>query len=168
MPGAFHEFPKWKYNATEEARIVTSRSEELALGPGWVDRPDLVHSIESKPVELRQAAETAGAKRHTSQSPELYQRERVLAGLPMRRLRAVRCHVPVIERPEPIDWPAIIAELQRQGASLRQIGGAIGVSHNTVTCWQQRRSRGTASIPNHADGEALLELHAILCGDEVE
>lgn len=35
----YHEFPKWKYHATEEPKIVQSKDEERALGEAWVDSP---------------------------------------------------------------------------------------------------------------------------------
>jgi len=39
------EFPKWKYHAEKEARIVGSKEAEAALGDGWVDSPaDIVAS----------------------------------------------------------------------------------------------------------------------------
>src|SRR5258708_6161768 len=34
----FHAYPKWKYHATAEARIVASAKEESDLGTGWADR----------------------------------------------------------------------------------------------------------------------------------
>lgn len=33
------EFPKWKYHATEPARIVNDQDEEDALGAGWHNTP---------------------------------------------------------------------------------------------------------------------------------
>lgn len=36
---ASHRFPRWLYHATLPARIVASRAEREALGPGWQVRP---------------------------------------------------------------------------------------------------------------------------------
>jgi hypothetical protein len=38
----YQPFPKWKYHATEEAKIVTDEAEEHALGAGWHDSPSQV------------------------------------------------------------------------------------------------------------------------------
>ena len=35
----FQAYPKWKYHATEMARMVNDASEEAALGEGWGDSP---------------------------------------------------------------------------------------------------------------------------------
>lgn len=37
----FMEYPKWKYRG-KEARIVENREEEVALGLGWVNEPNVV------------------------------------------------------------------------------------------------------------------------------
>lgn len=41
----YQEFPKWKYHATESARIVHSRAEEAALGDGWMNSPAELQAI---------------------------------------------------------------------------------------------------------------------------
>lgn len=44
-------FPKWKYHATERARVVHSVEEEEALGDSWADRPDLVSTKDASAAE---------------------------------------------------------------------------------------------------------------------
>ena len=39
------EFPKWKYHATESARIVHNPAEEAALGDGWVNSPAELQAV---------------------------------------------------------------------------------------------------------------------------
>jgi hypothetical protein len=41
-------YPKWKYHATQEARIVDDKEAELELGDWWFDRPDLVKTEPAK------------------------------------------------------------------------------------------------------------------------
>lgn len=52
----FAAYPKWKYHAFEEERLVENAAEEKALGPGWYDRPDLVPAEPAAPVVVSQAA----------------------------------------------------------------------------------------------------------------
>jgi hypothetical protein len=39
MGYVYQEFPKSKYHADGRVCVVKDAGEELALGPGWVDRP---------------------------------------------------------------------------------------------------------------------------------
>ncbi len=34
-----HEYPKWKYHATEAPKLVADKAEEDALGKGWHESP---------------------------------------------------------------------------------------------------------------------------------
>lgn len=34
-----HEYPKYKYHLTSQARVVSSEMEEKSLGDGWADSP---------------------------------------------------------------------------------------------------------------------------------
>lgn len=43
----FH-FPKWKYHAKEDARIVADAEEEKALGDDWFDKADLTNHTEDQ------------------------------------------------------------------------------------------------------------------------
>lgn len=52
-------FPKWKYHATERARVVHSVEEEEALGDSWADRPDLVST---KPAAAENEDDTPAAE----------------------------------------------------------------------------------------------------------
>ena len=38
----YQEYPKWKYHASKEPKLVSSKTEEIDLGPWWFDRPDMV------------------------------------------------------------------------------------------------------------------------------
>jgi hypothetical protein len=61
----FHAYPKWKYHAEKEARIVASAKEESDLGPGWADRPDLVAPA-AAPAVPSASDPSAGADRPPS------------------------------------------------------------------------------------------------------
>jgi hypothetical protein len=54
---------------------------------------------------------------------------------------------------KPIDWFAVIADLQRLGWNDAKIADQINVSPNTVWSWHNEQSR-----PSYAHGELLLEL----------
>ena len=47
----FREFPKCQYHADGRCVVVANAGEELALGPGWVDRPSQLPSVVPVGVE---------------------------------------------------------------------------------------------------------------------
>ena len=49
MGYVYQEFPKCKYHADGRVLVVQNAGEELALGPGWVDRPSQLSEV---PVEV--------------------------------------------------------------------------------------------------------------------
>lgn len=53
------EFPKWKYHASEEARIVKSAEAEAALGAGWVDSPAEVEASDPRLTRVEKALHDA-------------------------------------------------------------------------------------------------------------
>jgi hypothetical protein len=63
MAYRFQAFPKWKYHATEAARVVADYEAEEALGAGWADRPDLVEVAAAPAEETPAAAEKKTRKR---------------------------------------------------------------------------------------------------------
>lgn len=48
MAYVYQEFPKSKYHRDGRVRVVQDAGQELALGPGWVDRPN---QLTEAPVE---------------------------------------------------------------------------------------------------------------------
>ena len=54
-------YPKWKYHATQPARIVASPEAETALGDGWVDSPADVPTADSDEQAEEQAVEVLQA-----------------------------------------------------------------------------------------------------------
>lgn len=51
MASEFVQYPKYKYHATEPAKVVDSADEDSALGDGWVDSP-VEAPAEAAPDEL--------------------------------------------------------------------------------------------------------------------
>ena len=45
-------YPKWKYHASEEPRVVNTEDEEKSLGEGWFNHPNDA----KKPVEKAKSA----------------------------------------------------------------------------------------------------------------
>lgn len=69
---------------------------------------------------------------------------------------------PVEVYPSDLDWPTVMGDMSARGMTYYAQARAIGVRHSTYDHW--RRFRGK---PQHAYGEAILELHAKVCGHEL-
>lgn len=63
--------------------------------------------------------------------------------------------------PADIEWRLIIEDIRGKGLSYYAQAKAIGVTKSTLDKWRH------GSPPNHAYGEAALELHARVCGFEL-
>ena len=84
---AFQAFPKWKYHATEMARLVQDTGEEAALGDGWGDAP-IIATVDDLAGLAAQAAvpvEVPAALRSAAEPAPLADHERA----ELERLRAL-------------------------------------------------------------------------------
>lgn len=58
----------------------------------------------------------------------------------------------MVVREAPIRWGAMISSMQTAGFSLRDIAGALALTHSTVQRWTE------GTTPNYEDGKAFLRL----------
>ena len=56
----FQEYPKWKYNPTQEPVIVQDADSEAALGDGWADSP-----FADEPLSPLEISEGSGTRKRT-------------------------------------------------------------------------------------------------------
>lgn len=62
-------------------------------------------------------------------------------------------------RQRPIDWPAIVRDLERSNLTMRGIGKMIGTDHSTVVKW-----KNDGKEPLHSTGERLVTLWCAVTG----
>ena len=67
--------------------------------------------------------------------------------------------VPVESRLRPIDWPALVRDLERSNLTMRGIGKMIGTDHSTVVKW-----KNDGKEPGHYTGERLITLWCAVTG----
>lgn len=60
-----------------------------------------------------------------------------------------------------LDWPRIIADLRERDCSVYRAAQLLGTALSTVQSW------GYGVEPGHSKGEALLKLHAQVCGPDL-
>jgi hypothetical protein len=57
-----NQFPKWKYHATEPARVVHDEAAETALGDDWAESPADHQPASAEPAPVKRGRKPAGAE----------------------------------------------------------------------------------------------------------